>query len=590
MPLTRGNDGNAEGYIHSRYMKGGKEIETKSRPFLPWIKRKRTDRAHKNYTHLSMDGYMGGMLTMSSMQDETNFIVRYAQELDSGNAFTYDASSRLYICECRTPIFKFFVDIDCKFTKAIYYFNDDKKKLICKIIERAVRLFYPENTPPDKFTMMIADTSFFDTLRPTSTPSSIVVDDIVLSEDEREEEIDINTHVSISDEVTNPISSNMHIIFPNILVNQEQAIIMGKAIAIKLEAVIGHVEQFAKNWFDVVDPSVYLKNGLRMIGSRKCEKCPVCKNKKEAEKCTSGKCSSGRIDLGKVYKLRWVLQGVRNFVNHLALGNTAAMIRSCSIRAPGVLTSTEHWKKYDGCPSVDSNLLRRLETQKKELQDETGITENVRLKKLENLTNKPVDAYAFEEDEEGIKTQRSMRVEIDPPTKLFQEIVLIVRSFHPAYQNTIVKSVSTNVGYTYYRAILTGEGSTVCQNLSETKKEHSNNTVYMIIKPTGTRQHCWCRCDNVKDRKYGKCENFQSEKVPLSVKSKIILFPTFAKQTRSKRKNCFTLGGIVPKNITMNTNSNQVSSAMDNVVAYYYYKGYVEDNACVKKAQKKNKS
>jgi hypothetical protein len=94
----------------------------------------------------------------------------------------------------------------------------------------------------------------------------------------------------------------------------------------------------------------------------------------------------------------------------------------------------------------------------------------------------------------------------------------------------------------------------------------------------------------VKDRKYGKCENFQSEKVPLSVKSKIILFPSFAKQTRSKRKNCFTLGGIVPKNITMNTNSSQVSSAMDNVVAYYYYKGYVEDKDNVKKAVKKNKS
>jgi hypothetical protein len=101
------------------------------------------------------------------------------------------------------------VDIDCKFTKPIYYFNDDKKKLICKIIERAVRLFYPENTPPDKFTMMIADTSFFDTSRPTSTTPALV-DDIVLSEDEREEEIDINTHVSVSDEVANPISSNKH--------------------------------------------------------------------------------------------------------------------------------------------------------------------------------------------------------------------------------------------------------------------------------------------------------------------------------------------------------------------------------------------
>jgi len=587
MPLTQGNDGDAQGYVHSRYVKGGKEIATKSRPFLPWIKRKRSDRKEKNYTHLSMDGYMGGMFTLSSMQDETNFTVRYAQELDFGNAFTFNAQSRLYICECRTPIFKFFVDIDCKFIKPIFYFNDEKKKLICKIIERAVRLFYPETSLPDMFVMMIADTSFFDASRPALT---LAADDIVLSEDELEEEIDVNTHVSIADNEVNPISSNMHIIFPNILVDQEQAIIMGKAIAIKLESVIGHVEQFAKNWFDVVDPSVYLKNGLRMVGSRKCEKCPVCKNKKEAEKCKSGKCSNGRIDLGKVYKLRWVLQGTRNFVNHAALENTAAMMRSCSIRAAGILTPTEHWKKYDGCPSVDSNLMSRMATKKKELLEETSITENARMQKLEKLTSKQVDVFAFEEDAEGIKNQRSMRLEIDPSTKVFKEIVELVRSFNSVYKNTIVKSVSTNVGYTYYRAILTGEGSSVCQNLVHPKREHSNNTVYMLIKPTGTRQHCWCRCDTIKDRKYGKCENFQSEKMPLSIKSKMILFPSFAKQIRGKRKNCFTLGGIVPKNITMNTNTGQVSSAMDNVVAYYYYKGYVEDSEVIKKSVKKKKA
>jgi len=573
--LTIGNDGDHDGYIRTISRRGVVDITQKTKPLLVWLRNKKTDRKSQSYTLLSMDGWRGGMFSLATADDEEKFLLRYAQELDWGDAFKSTGRTRLYLCECRTTIFRFYVDIDTSFVKTNYYFSDAKKKLICRIIDRTIRLFYPSTTADDTFLMLVSDTTEFDKSRVVSTTTSACLStdaDHILSDDE-----ELSEHISVADKDV-IISSNMHINFPNLHVNQEQSIVMGKAIASKLYAIIGTIEGMTKDWFDVVDPSVYLKNGLRMPGSRKCAKCPDCKNQRGVRKCTGNKCKAGKLDLGKVYKLRWITQGNRVFVDHEALTNTFIMVKMCSIRSNRQQPIAD-WAKYAGCPDVDLATLAQFQSKKDTILGDPDIAESKKLQQLENLTNKPVDLNRFQTDRDGQKIQRSCRVEIDASTNVFKEIVQLVNSFHVDYKNTAVKSISTTDAYTYYRALLVGEGSSVCQNLSSGTREHKNNTVYMIIKPSGVQQHCWCSCATIEHRKYGSCANFQSEKKPLTMAAKIVLFPSVA----GVKQNKFNLGSIIPRNV------DDAQQGMNNVLAYFHYKGYVMKPAAATKKHKPNK-
>jgi hypothetical protein len=347
----------------------------------------------------------------------------------------------------------------------------------------------------------------------------------------------------------------MHIIFPRLIVTQEQAVVMGKAIACKLHSLIGDVKELAKDWFDVVDSSVYLKNGLRMIGSRKCKKCTDCHGVAKT-RCKNSKCIGGKVDLGKVYKLAWVMQQKKMFVDHPALTNVNTMVKACSIRAVGVTSTTKGWLRYFGCPTVDDSILRQTLASIDAVVNNQQITEENRLNRLELVNEKS-------QLDDGEKAQkRGLKIEVEKPSAIFKEVQQVVRDFSDVYKYVIVKGLYTNQGHHYYRACLIGEGSHVCQNL--VAGEHKSNTIYMIIKPSGVTQQCWCNCNTTKNRIHGVCKNFQSSKKPLSDRSKVILF-----QMTKKR----TLG---------------LFKSPNDPEAFFFSKGYVEnpDGVVMKRTKK----
>jgi hypothetical protein len=131
------------------------------RPLLDWLRYLRTRRGAGDYTHLCMDGAFGGMLTVPP-QLETEFLQKYAEEIDAGSAFSAEqATSRMYICESKTPFFKFFVDVDFSLADPLYYVAADKKKVVCRVVSIVVKSFFA-GLADDAFIMMVADTSSFE--------------------------------------------------------------------------------------------------------------------------------------------------------------------------------------------------------------------------------------------------------------------------------------------------------------------------------------------------------------------------------------------------------------------------------------------
>jgi hypothetical protein len=368
-------------------------------------------------------------------------------------------------------------------------------------------------------------------------------------------------------------SSNMHIIFPNLIVDAKQAIIMAKAIACHLHDLIGERANLAKGWSDVVDPSVYLRNGLRMIGSRKCRKCKRCQ--KNNNNCIH--CDGGYIDLGKVYKLRWVLNDLRVYSEHASLHNTAVMMQMCSIRQPYATASTDGWCRYIGCPSVDEKMIINYEAeQKRIMQNVNHMTQSRRKQKMDGLRTPNV--HIFSEDRESMKGQARLHVEIGRNEAIFAEIEKLVHTFAACYSKCMVRSIRTTPKRRYYRVCIMGQGSTVCHNLTADKTEHYSNTVYFIIKPSGMSQSCWCTCNTVQHRKNGLCKDYKSPKKPISRTSRLLLFP-FMMEKRSRGRAFF--GGVLPRNMSIDS-----KDALEQMQAYFQFEGFEVPKISTKKRKR----
>jgi hypothetical protein len=450
------------------------------RPLLDWLRYLRTRRGAGDYTHLCMDGAFGGMLTVPP-QLETEFLQKYAEEIDAGSAFSAEqATSRMYICESKTPFFKFFVDVDFSLADPLYYVAADKKKVVCRVVSIVVKSFFA-GLADDAFIMMVADTSSFE-----GAPAP-------------EEEQGDPAHGPLVRVGGRARSSNMHVHFPSLVVDQQQAVTMGAAIAAKLREIFGPLSDvLAKGWDDVVDSSVYAKNGLRMVGSRKCGNCTLCRNKERGPAC---RCLRGRVDLGKVYKLRWVLEGKRNFVDHPALRNTAAMLQGCSVRSSAD-GPTPGWV---GPPSSNKRKAGEMEGGRKDKGGKKG-------------------AKGEEEDQgEQGRFYSSLR-RVDRGAVVFRVAQAEIRASNPLYANVNLKDLKVSDGGGYYRANLSGAGGRSCQNLEDPVEGHRNTQVYMIIKASGLYQRCYCTCKTTKHRKHGQCRDYRSDLVALSAEGVSKLF------------------------------------------------------------------
>jgi hypothetical protein len=210
-----------------------------------WVKTTDTKENKSLATHYLLDG---GIWKIPKSEYLT-FLQLLSTDLVNGE--------KHYICENRTPVFKFMCDLDFYEDKVITL---EQIKTIVQIINQIVEEYYGE-------TKIIICGSESKTVK--------------INENEM-------------------VKSGFHLVWPKIWITTENAKKLRVLFVEKLKEHWGERESF-NPWSDVVDLSVYEDNALRMVGCRKIAICSSCKNKKEfKESCLT--CSgTGKIDENRVY-------------------------------------------------------------------------------------------------------------------------------------------------------------------------------------------------------------------------------------------------------------------------------------------------
>jgi hypothetical protein len=206
-------------------------------------------------THFLLDG---GIWKIPLAEYQT-FLRLLSADLQNGE--------KHYICENRSPVFKFICDIDL-FEESIV--TIDQISRIVNVIQEIVTEHFGEKTviicgaDSKTVTKMHGETGCFS-----------------------QEEIHL-------------VKSGFHLVWPKIWITVENAKKIRILFIKKLTETFGERESY-NTWDDVVDLAVYEDNGLRMVGCRKIVPCKGCKNKKEFRETCQTCESAGKIDEGRVY-------------------------------------------------------------------------------------------------------------------------------------------------------------------------------------------------------------------------------------------------------------------------------------------------
>jgi len=165
-------------------------------------------------SHLLYDGYKGGKLYIPK-DKEYDFLKMYAKEVDK--------ETPLYFVETRPKVFKFMMDIDMSDN---HYWDNEEIYYLCDNVNKIIHEFFDESGP------VICCTS----------PQKVKADGV---------------HTGI------------HLIWPNLVTNSEIALTIRRGLIQKLKESDIKID---KLWEDVIDETIYTRNGYRMIFSDKMSK------------------------------------------------------------------------------------------------------------------------------------------------------------------------------------------------------------------------------------------------------------------------------------------------------------------------------
>lgn len=374
-------------------------------------------------TNICLDGCAGGPLHIAN-QKELHAILGDA--MTRGEAF--------FINEMRTPFFKMFFDVDLRVEEAGATLSDAQLDQVVSVLMARIKLRYPMADGP-LLTVIIAGQ------KQGQAPSSK--------------------------------SANLHVHFPNLIVNSEEAC----AIATDVVAHLPDLDGVTSTWQEAIDHQVYTANGLRMLGSCKPDVCPakcggvlqdcaVCGNK-------------GRVNLGRVYMVRaCYTNGERNaeWLSSMQ-ANHAMALKACSVRNDVLpLTSTGARPPCDGFTAAK--------------------------KKKAKIDNSP----------QAVLVQRALR--------------------ELGYAQLVVtKCTELKVGELLCVDV-DGPGSKACGNLKS--GEHGSSSVWFLLTPKGFSQRCRCKKDTLVNRGV-LCSAYKSKWMPVSAEVVGELFPNYTPEKKAER-------------------------------------------------------
>jgi hypothetical protein len=273
-------------------------------------------------------------------------------------------------------------------------------------------------------------------------------------------------------------------------------------------------------WEKVVDDSIYGDGkGLRMIGSFKAKPCTAkCKHGKAPDNTRCKTCfGSGKIEdtdlqkRGRPYMLLCVLHGPsKQFERNLEAENRYKqnfyqLVLHTKLRTPIV----------DG-PEYD-NHFRMPEGAPKSFETMTGKKRSTREKAMPGLRG-------------------GRHVEANDP--VHNEIQKIIReSFGELYNQIVVRKVMKVSKQ--YTVNITGLNCRYCQNIGD---EHKSNNIFFVVSQDGVAQRCYDDGTVDERMRHGPCKDYVSSRIPLSVRSKSILW-----QETNETLSAFGVGAPEPE-------------------------------------------
>ena len=394
-------------------------------------------------THTLMDGQAGGRICLPDHALDA-FMAAYGSDLCRG--------VKLYVIERRTEVFKMHFDLD---------FNVIHGEALCEDIVETIRQ---------------AVASF---LAPHSGKDAWCITCAVLDDARQARK-----------------SAGLHLVFPWLLVNSEQALWLRATAVSKLRRRHADVET---NWDTVVDIAVLTTNGLRMVGSDKCRDCSHCHNGKDARNFCPMCSRQGKIADNKVY-WPWKThpQPITAGLCADLRANPAYAARMCSTRVPLARQKINaHFVIPCGAPPPSVRKKLKLVDAKEKgrehlLQDAEPASLRLRTESLE-LTSQLRAALA---------------------DTLLQH--------HSAYGALEVVSLERLVGLRHldsYCVKVRGFGCRFCQNK---QVEHTQQSVYFMINRRGLMQRCYSR--KHIERTSGLCSNYASPPTALSSSLQTLLY------------------------------------------------------------------
>lgn len=417
----------------------------------------KTKNMNKELTHVSM---AGGRFSIP--HNSTNLFLKNIEKIIKGNG----KFGHMYFSECRTDIFRYMIDVD--YEDEIEMDNDCFKKIIECI------LFVLNEIIKMDIKMIVLKSA---TKKKTTSNGELLT------------------------------KTGIHLLFPDIFVNQEIAILLRSGIIQYLIREFG-IRPCYNTWEDVIDLAIYKNAGLRMVGSNKAEKCKECSGREDCFQCNR----SGKIDTGRDYKFHTIFGGDGNILLKEEIvykKNTYKLLKDTIIRSdrtqPSFIVDKGHLPEWF---NMETYKLRHSYTPKK--------------KKVRRVLN--------EKELLEIKNGRDIRMQICSDNKVYKKLSDFIRGMlfqkEKVYKganliNLYLCKTKTRIKTprTFY---IFQTDTKYCKNA---KRHHTSNHIYFIINESGVYQKCHSEFINYDGNKCcmfkGKvCEN-------LSLMLKLAIFPEF---------------------------------------------------------------
>ena len=411
-----------------------------------WLYRHKLDTKNASLaTHLCL---RGGMFAVPSAR-RSDLYMMMARDIRGNVPF--------FLCEKKADIFLFYLDIDYAGSAVV---DPDTVFRIALRLQEAIRACYRTYSPADWLRRGTATVLICD------EPTPVIVQKRPF------------------------VKTGIHLVFPNLFVTEDQA----NSLALYcIQFMMTHWPQQpdALPWASVIDTAVYGNGkGLRMLGSRKCVRCPQCSRRVAGNALGEGRCGScnglgySLLGQGRPYTPVWVILGGES--------------------SPAA--STERFRNSPDYALMLSTILC----------DET----------------RPCAAFALPEDFVSLERRnltslkRLLNNEVSPSDPRVASLQTLIRSLGvPQWANITISRVTCNEGKSEksisFLCKALYAGSRFCLNKMQ---EHKSSTIYFTISRRGVLQRCFSKKPPAPGCK--GCASYSSRLFPITDPAiHMLLFP-----------------------------------------------------------------